>query len=104
MSVEVSAATAAAAGGRSLFGSTAATGFIALAFDPDDREDQDGARRSARTAIDAQGLASRSLPPRRRIRRKCNDGAHNKTLSDRRTDMIWPAIAIIKNRTWLTAS
>jgi hypothetical protein len=53
MSVEVSAATAAAAGGRSLFRSTAATGFIALAFDADDGEDQDGAHHSARTAIDA---------------------------------------------------
>jgi hypothetical protein len=88
MSVEVSAATAAAAGGRSLFRSTAATGLIALAFDPDDGEDQDGALHSARTAIDAW-----SRPSRSRIRRKFNDGAHNKTLSDRRTDMIWPAIA-----------
>jgi len=92
MSVGVSAATAAASGGRSLFRPAAVAGLVGFAFDADDGKDQDGAC-FARTAIDAWGLDAKGLPPRSRIRRKFNDGAHNKTLSDRRTDMIWPAIA-----------
>jgi hypothetical protein len=47
LSVEMSAATATAAGSRSLFRSPATTGLIGFAFDADDGKDQDDAHRFA---------------------------------------------------------
>ena len=67
------APTATAARGSAFFRSTATAGFVGIAFDPDDRKDQDGGRAFAWSAIRAQ-------PPRSRIRRKFNDGAHVSSL------------------------
>jgi hypothetical protein len=95
----MSAPTATATRGRTLFRSAAVAGFIAFAFDPDDGKDQDGPHAFAWRTI--HGWAR---PPRRRIRRKFNDGAHVELSSDCRSDPVRPTTAIIKIRTWLTAS
>jgi hypothetical protein len=67
------ASTPATARGGTLFRSTAAAGFVGLAFDPDDRKDQDGPHAFAWGAIH-----NGAQPPRGRIRWKVNDGAHVK--------------------------
>jgi hypothetical protein len=97
--VPISAPAAPAARGGSFFWSAATAGFIGVAFDADDRKDQDGAHAFARSAI--QG---RTRPPRNRIRRKFNDGGHSKLSVGAAWDLICLATAIIKIRTWLTAS
>jgi hypothetical protein len=63
------AATATATGGFAFFRS-APIALVGRAFDPDNGKDQYGSHAIARSAIDAR-------PPRSRIRRKFNDGAHN---------------------------
>src|ERR1700704_4904749 len=90
------AATAARRG--TFFRSAATIGLIAFAFDPHNGKDQESSHTLEWGAINAQ-------PPRRRICRKINDDAHvelislvaAKARSGRRQ-------AVIKNRTWLTAS
>jgi hypothetical protein len=67
------APTATAAGGGTFFRSAAAAGLVGVTFDSDDGKDQDGSRAFAWSAIRAQ-------PPRSRIRRKFNDGAHVSSL------------------------
>jgi hypothetical protein len=95
----MSASTATAAGSGTFFRSAAAAGFIAFAFDPDDRKDQDGRHAFAWSAT--HGWAQ---PSRNRIRRKFDDGGHIKlSLVDAPTKL-GRRQAIIKNRTWLTAS
>src|SRR5581483_9754654 len=71
----LSAATATAARGGALFRPAVVAGFVALAFDADDRKDQDGARRTLRRADHA-----RAQPPRSRFRRKFDDGPHAHSL------------------------
>jgi hypothetical protein len=77
------APTATAAGGCTCFRS-APIAFVERAFDPDNRKDQYGAHAIARSAIDAR-------PPRSRIRRKFNDGAHVPFFLVAARTMIWPA-------------
>lgn len=79
-----------------LFRSAAAAGLLGFAFDPDDGEDQDGPHGSA-----DYGWAQ---PPRGRIRRKFNDGAHIKLSLDAARTRVRRRHLIIQSRTWLTAS
>jgi hypothetical protein len=91
---------ATAAWGGTFFRSAATVGFIGFAFDPHDGKDQEGSH-----AFEWGGINGRAQPPRRRISRKFNDDAHVELISlvaaqarfGRRQ-------AVIKNRTWLTAS
>jgi hypothetical protein len=64
-------AASAPARGRTFFGPAASTGLIALAFDPDHREDQNGSHTFEWDAIETQDRPSRCC-----IRRKFKDGAH----------------------------
>jgi hypothetical protein len=72
----MSAPAATTAWGGAFFRSAATVGSIGLAFDPDDGKDQQGSHVFAGSAI--HGYAR---PPRRRIRRKFNDGAHIQLIS-----------------------
>jgi hypothetical protein len=95
--VRLSGAPTATATGRCTFFRSAPTaGFVGVAFDPDNGKDQYGSKAIAWSAIQAQ-------PPRSRIRREFNDGAHVPfSLVAARHDLAGDAS--IKNRTWLTAS
>jgi hypothetical protein len=72
----MSAPAAAAARSGAFFRSAAIAGFVGLAFDPDDGKDQDRPHAFAWYAIQRW-----AQPPRRRIRRKFNDGAHIELIS-----------------------
>jgi hypothetical protein len=65
------APTATATGGCTFFRSTPAAGLDGFAFDPDNGKDQYGSQAIAWSAD--HGSAQ---PPRSRIRREFNDGAH----------------------------
>jgi hypothetical protein len=80
----MSAPTAAAARRRTLFRSATAPGFIGLAFDANDRKDQNGSATFAWSAIHGQ-------PPRSCICREFDDGAHVKLAASCRCGVIWPA-------------
>jgi hypothetical protein len=79
----VLAPTAAAARRRTFLRPAAAAGFVWLAFDPHNGQDEYGSHPLLWSAI---------RPPRCRTRGKFNDGAHIKLSSDCRTDTIWPAM------------
>ena len=94
----MSGTPAATATGRStLFRSAPTAGLVAYAFDPDDGKEQDGA-----PAFACGATHGWSQPPRSRIRRKLDDGAHMQ-FSLVAADMKLAGDVPIKNRTWLTA-
>jgi hypothetical protein len=93
------APTATAAGRCPLFRSAPVAGFDGGTFDADNGKDQHGSQAIAWSAIHG---GDRS--PRSRIRRKFNDGAHNRSLSLPHEHDSGRRHAIIQNRTWLTAS
>jgi hypothetical protein len=77
------APTATATGGCTFFRS-APIALVARALDPDNGKDQYGSHAIARSAIHAR-------PPRSRIRRKFNDGAHVPFFLVAARTMTWPA-------------
>src|SRR6266404_7678093 len=93
------AATATTTGCRAFFRSAPTAGAIGFAFDPDNGEDQYGSEAIACSAT--HGCAQ---PPRSRIRREFNDGAHVPFSLVAARTRLGRRHAIIKNRTWLTAS
>jgi len=91
------APTATATGCCTFFRSAPTAGVVGFAVDPDNGKDQQGSQPLAWRAIHAR-------PPRSRIRRKFNDGAHVPfSLVAARTSF-GLRHAIIKNSKWLTGS